>query len=777
MTDAGRTAMTRFVGELKRLRARAGEPSLNRLVALTAELPHPLPRSTISDKLNARSLPEWEFVASFVTACAAHAETPLPPDMVDLTRWAERHLAMLRAVDSAHAADRLAASARAELDRRVKPRQLPAAPQHFAGREAELAVLDQIAELGVVSAIGGTAGIGKTTLAVQWAWRAADRFPDGQLYVNLRGYGPDAPLTPAEAVRGFLEAFALPPKEIPTTADGQTGLYRSLLAGKRMLVLLDNARDAEQVRPLLPGSPGCLTLVTSRDRLAGLVATEGAHPVPLDLLTPSEARTMLAERVGPDRVLAEPPAVDRIIAVCAGLPLALAIVAARAALQPDFSLADLAGELDLPRTVFSWSYRGLDAEVARLFRLLGRHPGPDIGVAAAAGLAGVPVGEARRLLRVLADASLLTEHRPGRFTCHDLLRAYAAELADSPDEVRTAMHRMFDHYLRTADRAAHLLDPYRAEFELPAPAGAEPVEIAEVDGALAWFAAEHRVLLAAVTGELGFDTHVQGLARALSAYLYRAGYWAEWVTAAEAALRAARRGGDRGEQAYAHRGLARVYLRVGREEAALAQLRQALDRYVALGDQVGQGHTHLNLAEVYDQFDQNAAALRHSLLALDGYRAADHPAGQAKASNSVGWCLSQQGEYAEAVGYCHEALDLQLELGDREGAADTLDTLGHAYHRLGDHEQARTCYGHAAEAYRETGNRPEEGMTLDHLGDVAAAAGALPEARDAWRRAAELLAQVGPAEQVEAIHAKLDHADRGMSSGTDHVHENATRHV
>src|SRR6476469_8146826 len=243
MTDAGRTAVNRFVGEL------------NRLVVLTAELPHPLPRSTISDKLNARSLPEWEFVASFVAACAAHAEPPLPPDMVDLNRWAERHLAMLRAVDGAQAAGRLAASARAELDRRVRPRQLPAAPKHFAGREAELAALDQLAERGAVSVVGGTAGVGKTTLAVHWACRAADRFPDGQLYVNLRGYGPDAPLTPAEAVRGFLEAFAVPPKETPATADGLTGLYRSLLAGKRMLVLLDNARDAEQVRPLLPGSP------------------------------------------------------------------------------------------------------------------------------------------------------------------------------------------------------------------------------------------------------------------------------------------------------------------------------------------------------------------------------------------------------------------------------------------------------------------------------------------------------------------------------------------
>lgn len=788
MTDAGRAAIIRLVEELKRLRRRAGEPSLNQVVTLTANLPHPLPRSTISDKLNARSLPEWEFVASFVTACAAHAErsgAPLPHDAVDLNRWAARHLRMLRAVDGAHTTSRLAASARAEIDRHapeptVAPRQLPAAPPHFAGREAELAALDRIADEAatpggavVVSAIGGTAGIGKTTLAVHWSRGAADRFPDGHLYVNLRGYDPGAPLTPAEAVRGFLDAFAVPPKEIPTTFDGQTGLYRSLLAGKRMLVLLDNARDAEQVRPLLPAAAGCLALVTSRDRLTSLIAGEGAHPLRLDLLTPAEARTMLADRLGPHRVMAEPDAVARIVAACDGLPLLLAIVAARAATHPDFALADLAAELtgldafvgvDV-RTVFSWSYHGLPPAAATLFRLLGGHPGPDIGVTAAASLAGVPVREARGLLRTLAEAHLLTEHRPGRFACHDLLRAYAEELAEEQDgaeDRRAGALRMLDHYLRTADRAAHLVDPHRVAPDLPPPVpGAILEEVADTARALAWFAAEHRVLLALVAF-VGFDTHVYRLGRALSVYLYRAGYWHDWVTAEEAALRAARRGGDRGGQAAAHRGLARVFLRLGREEPALAQLRLALERYVELGDQVGQGHTQLNLAEVYDRFERHDMVMRHALLALDGYRAANHPAGQAKALNSIGWCLSQQGQHGEAVGYCHEALDLQLELGDRDGSADTLDSLGHAYHQLRDFDQAGTYYRQAAELFRETGNRQEEGLTLDALGDVAADVGDLAAARENWRRAAELLELVGETEQVAEIRAKLERVDQRL---------------
>ncbi|GGP75477.1 ATP-binding protein [Saccharothrix coeruleofusca] len=795
MTDAGRTALTRFVDELKRLRDRAGAPSLNRLAALTAALPHPLPRSTISDKLNARSLPEWEFVASFVTACAAHAEqsgVALPPTAVDLDRWAARHLRMLRAVDGARAASRLAASARAELDRHapettpervVVPRQLPAAPRHFAGRTAELAALNRIAEDAaepggavVVSAIGGTAGIGKTALALHWARRVADRFPDGQLYVDLRGYGPGSPLAPAEAVRGFLDAFAVPPREVPTTPDGQAGLYRSLLAGRRVLVLLDNARDAEQVRSLLPGSAGCLALVTSRDRLASLVAVEGAHPLRLDPLPPAEARSVLADRVGPHRVLAEPEAVDRITAACAGLPLVLAIVAARAAAHPDFSLADLAAELTGARaldvfagsdravdvrTVFSWSYRGLAPAAARLFRLLSLHPGPEVGTAASTCLAGVPAREARRLLRDLADAHLLTEHRPGRFTRHDLLRAYAEELTeehDGTEERRAATHRLLDHYLRTADRAARLVDPYRVTAELPEQAaGAIPEQVPDTARALAWFAAEHRVLLAVLAQEhAGFDAQAHLLARSLSTYLYRAGYWHDWVCAEQAALRAARRGGDRRGQAAAHRGLARAYLRLDREEAALAQLRLALVRYAELDDRVGQAHTQLNLAEVFDRFGRYPMVLRHARLALDGYRAAAHPAGQAKALNSIGWSLSMQGRHREAVGYCREALDIQLELGDRDGAADTLDSLGHVHHRLHDHALARTFYQRAAELFQETGNRPEEGFTLDHLGDVLAESGEPDAARETWRRAVELLDRGGPAERVDAIRAKLE---------------------
>ncbi|HEU4425402.1 MAG TPA: BTAD domain-containing putative transcriptional regulator, partial [Pilimelia sp.] len=366
------------------------------------------------------------------------------------------------------------------------PGQLPLDVSGFTGRDAELAVLDRLLDRGephrtatVVAVIAGTAGVGKTAVAVHWAHRVRGRFPDGQLYVNLRAFDPaGTPTSPDEAVRGFLDALDVPARRIPTDLAGQAALYRSLLADRRVLILLDNARDAQQVRPLLPGAPGCLVLITSRNQLTSLVAAEGAHPVPLDLLTASAARQLLSRRLGASRTAAEPEAVDEIIERCAGLPLALAVVAGRAATQPRLPLAALAGELrdaqsrldalhggdhaaDV-RTVFSWSYRTLGARAARLFRLLGLHPGPEVGIPAAARLAGLPADDVRPLLAELTRAHLVVEHAAGRFTCHDLLRAYAAELArlvDPDRERRAALHRIIDHYLGADPRRDRAVAP------------------------------------------------------------------------------------------------------------------------------------------------------------------------------------------------------------------------------------------------------------------------------------------------------------------------------
>ena len=472
------------------------------------------------------------------------------------------------------------------------PAQLPPAVPTFAGRCTELASLDAIlaataraCEAGVaavvISAVSGTAGVGKTALAVHWAHRVASQFPDGQLYVNLRGFDPYGPaLDEAEAVRGFLDAFGVPVERIPAGLPAQAALYRSLLADKRVLVVLDNARDAEQVRPLLPGSPGCLAVVTSRNHLGGLVATEGAYPLTLDLFTIAEARDVLARRLGADRVISEPGATDDIITSCARLPLALVIAAARAAAHPSFPLTALAAELreasaalnafpsgdaatDI-RAVFSWSHRTLSTGAARLFRLLGLHPGPDISASAAASLVGIAREQASTLLTELACAHLLTEHAPGRYTFHDLLRAYAAEQAhahENDDARRMAIHRMLDHYLRTAETAALRMNPLRDPVTTAPPRpGVTCEEVASYQQALAWFTAERPVLLATIAqAPASCDTYTTQLASALTTFLDKRGHWQDQEAVQVTALAAARRQGNRTGQATAYRGLGLAY--------------------------------------------------------------------------------------------------------------------------------------------------------------------------------------------------------------------------
>ncbi|MDW6064706.1 BTAD domain-containing putative transcriptional regulator [Streptomyces sp. FXJ1.4098] len=342
-----------------------------------------------------------------------------------------------------------------------RPAQLPQDLPAFSGRRAQLAKLSALLpeagrplDTAVISVIGGMAGVGKTTLAVHWAHQVADRFPDGQFYVDLRGFDPTGTaLDPGEAVRDFLCALGVPRHRVPHGLDAQTALYRSLLAGRRFLVLLDNALDTEQVRPLLPGAPGCLVIVTSRDTLTGLVADHGAHPLSLCWLDAEEGRELLAARLGAVRVAAEPQAAAEIVELCAGLPLALSCVAARLAAHPGFRLSALAAELRdahdrldaIARgsaevsTVFSWSYRALSAGAARLFRLLAGHPGPDLSASAVAelaaldgldGLDGLDAQESARLLAELTRAHLVAELSPGRYSVHDLLRSYAAGLGE-----------------------------------------------------------------------------------------------------------------------------------------------------------------------------------------------------------------------------------------------------------------------------------------------------------------------------------------------------------
>jgi DNA-binding SARP family transcriptional activator len=651
----------------------------------------------------------------------------------------------------------------------VVPRQLPADSDAFTGREAALKALDGL--LGdpeepaprplAIAAIAGTAGIGKTALAVHWAHRVADRFPDGQLYVNLRGFDPSgSPAEPAEAIRGFLDALAVPPRQVPAGLDAQAGLYRSLLAGRRMLVLLDNARDADQVLPLLPGASGCLVLVTSRDRLAGLVATAGAQPLPLDLLDRDEAVRLLARRLGHDRVAAEPDATGELVASCAGLPLALAIVAARAATHPELPLAALAGQLREDRdgldgfdggdtatdvrAVFSWSYRRLGAPAARLFRLLGLHPGPDAGAGAAASLAGVPVARARALLAELARAHLVAEHTPGRYALHDLLRAYAAELAhgDGDSDRRAAVHRMLDHYLHTARDADLLLYPH-GEPVTPDPPrpGVAPERLSGPDQAMAWFTAERPVLLGVMeqASRAGFHRHTCQLAWALDVFLHRRGHWHDRAATQRAALEAARRLGDRAAQARSHRQLGFADADLGRYHDAQRHLGRALELSEAAGDLAGQAWAHYHRNLVHGQQGRDADALKEARRALELFRAAGDRVGQASALTDVGWYHGRLGNHRQALASCGQALALHQELGNRAYQAHTWSCLGDTHHQLGDRPQATACYRRALELFRELGDRYGEAGILAYLGELHRGAGDPDAARDAWRQARAIL--------------------------------------
>jgi tetratricopeptide (TPR) repeat protein/DNA-binding XRE family transcriptional regulator len=646
--------------------------------------------------------------------------------------------------------------------------QLPADLPVFTGRRRESWTLDGLLDLGqarlaavAIQVLSGMAGVGKTALAVHWAHSVAARFPDGQLYTNLRGFDPCGELvTPAEAIRGFLHALGVPPDRIPPSLDAQAALYRSVLAGKRVLVLLDNARDAEQVRPLLPGTPTALTLVTSRNQLTPLVAAHGAQHLTLDLLTHDEARELLAQRLGTGRIAAEPRPVQQIITACAKLPLALAIAAARAQ-QTSFTLAALAAELteaetrldtldtgdpsSQVRTVFSWSYTTLTPSAARVFRLIGLHPGPDISAPAAASLAGHPLPQASRLLTELARANLLIEHVPGRYTLHDLLRAYAAELAHTEvteTQRHAARHRMLDHYLHTAYTAALLLQPYRDPITVAsAQAGVTPEALGDAGQATAWFAAEHPVLLGAarLAADGGFDTHTWHLGWTLADYFDRRGYWHDWATTMQHALEATRRLADPRGEGYSHRAIGRACSQLGRFPDAHTHFQAALDLSSQVGDRNGQAHAHLNLANLFEQQNQPDRALHHAQRALDLYSAAGHRTGQARALNSLGWLHAQLHNHKTALSYCQQALTLLRGIGDRRGEAETWDSLAYAYHHLGRHRQAITCYQHAIQLFQEAGDRYYEADTLRHLGDTHLATGNLDDARQTWQHALEIL--------------------------------------
>ena len=608
------------------------------------------------------------------------------------------------------------------------PAQLPMDVPGFTGRETELARLDaSLAGLAdaptavVVSAVSGTAGVGKTALAVHWAHRVADRFPDGQLYVDLRGYGATEPLRPIDALAQLLHALGAPADRVPVDTDEAAALYRSLLAGRRMLVVLDNAATAEQIRPLLPGH-GCVVLVTSRDRLTGLAARDGAHCLAVDVLTEPDAMALLRRLLGAELTDAEPEAARQLALDCARLPLALRIAAANLASGPYDSVSSYLAELRTAGTLaglsadsddraavgaaFGHSYRRLTVEARLVFRRLGLVPGPELTAGAAAALVGAGEEEVRPILRQLAAVHLVAPVTVGRYTFHDLLRQYAKQRAladDGEAACAAAVDRLYQWYLSWVDAAARHL--YANKVRLPLPVTVSPAVFPDPAAALAWLEAERPNLVAAVrqAAEHGPRPAAWRLADALRGFFWMRVYLVDWLAVARVGLAAAAQDGDAMARAAGHLNLASVHLRQNRYRQAIAHHR----RCVAL-------------AERARWWTAMAGAL-----------------------SNIGSAYRQLGDNDEAVSHHLRALDIRRRIGDTIGQASVLDNLGNSYHELGELERAVDHHEQAVAIYRAVGNRQAEAVAIINLADSQLALGRPADALRLLRRALVIHREVG----------------------------------
>ena len=612
------------------------------------------------------------------------------------------------------------------------PAQLPADVPGFLGRADELAALDALLLDGpMIAAVSGTAGVGKTALAVHWAHRVRPAFPHGQLYVDLRGYDPRQPMTTGEALARLLEAIGVPGQAIPVDLDARAARYRSEIADRRMLVLLDNASSVEQVRDLLPGAASCAVVVTSRDHLAGLVALHGARRVDLDPLPVGDAMTLLGRLIG-DRAAADPAAVRLLATRCAQLPLALRVTAELAVSRHATPLARLAEELRdgqrrlrlldggghdraAVRAVFSWSYRHLPPDAARLFRRLSCHPGPDLDVRAAAAAGRLDLEDTARLLGVLLRANVIQSGTHGRYGMHDLLRAYAGELAATHDaaDLPAVRDRLFDYYVAAAEAATGVLYPVgRPRRHTGVPDALLP-PTADREQPRAWLNAERANLVAVCRCA---TEHAVRLSAILYRYLEGGGHYTEALEIHTSALTAATRLGDREGQAHALTNLGLVHRLLGRYGPATDHLRRALELHRLTGDREGEARTSSNLGIVEDRTGHASAAGDWLRRALVLYRSLGNEHGTAAALTNLGGVHNGVGRYAEATRHLTEALGLFRKLGDQSGEASVLVNLGEAESRLGNTERAVGHYAAALALFRDLNHRYGQAVALSNLG-------------------------------------------------------------
>jgi DNA-binding SARP family transcriptional activator/Tfp pilus assembly protein PilF len=664
-----------------------------------------------------------------------------------------------------------------------KPRELPADVAGFTGRAEALRALDELLPdvsasapaPVVISAIAGTAGVGKTALAVHWAHRATDRFPDGQLYVNLRGHDPEQPVSPADALARFLGALGVAGQDIPLDIDERAARFRSEVADRRMLLVLDNAGSVEQVRPLLPGSGTCAVLVTSRDGLTGLVARHGARRLELDLLPLADAIELLRRLMGP-RVDAEPNAAATLADQCARLPLALRVAAELAAARSATTLSQLVVELgdrqrrlqlldpgDDPyaavRVVFSWSIDSLPPDAARIFRLLGLHPGPDFDPYATAALADASLEAARHGLELLTRTHLVHRTGPSRYGMHDLLHAYAAELAhvhDSGEARQVALVRLFDHYRHTAAVAMDAVHPYDRERRPRVPPAHTPTPaLSDPAPATAWLDAELPNLLAMVhrAATDRWSEYAWHLSATLHRHIGTRGRYHEANTVHQQALESAVATGNPAAELDALNNLGDMDLRRGRYQQALDYFGRALTVARTTGNRTGELAAFAGLGYVHRMQGRHEQAREHHAQALNIARAIGNRTGELDALNGLGAIYEVLGRYEQALDHHGRALDIARDTGNRVGEAGALTGLGYVHWELGQHEQALLYFGETLAVAQAMGNRTGEVVALIGLGRVQGGKGEHHQAADSHQRALEIAREIGNRNaQFEALH-------------------------
>ncbi|MGW5721783.1 ATP-binding protein [Amycolatopsis sp. NPDC003865] len=663
-----------------------------------------------------------------------------------------------------------------------RPRQLPRDVTHFIGREDELRELDSLLDAPrrtvVISAISGAAGVGKTSLAIRWAHRVEEHFPDGQLYANLRGYDPGEPLTALDVLGAFLRAMDVPGDRIADEVEAMAATFRSVLAGRRILVVLDNAATPEQVRPLLPNEPGCLVVVTSRNALSGLVARDGAHRIDLDVLAPEEAYALLKEVIRDGRAEREVNATIELTRQCAYLPLALRIAAERVVGNPHVEVADLARDLvrehrrldflafgddeaSAVETVFSWSYEALPEELSRTFRLLSLHPGPVIGIAAAADLLGVSIGMARHRMDSLVAVHLIAEVAAGRFQFHDLLRIYAGKRAsdDEPAESReAAIARCYQWYLHTAHAALYSFYPEHPQVPIvDRPADCRPLLFGGREEARRWFAMERQNLMAVVQRAPEVNQYTVGwqLPNALDCFLAMHHFKAERIAIHQCGLAAALRVEDRLGEQWAHGHLGEAFQAALRYDEAISCHLRSLSIADEFGDGFGQAASLNDLGTAYLALGRFEEAVDHLRRALEKCRSIRHSRNEGTAEVNLGAALSGLGLADDALKHAYRGLRIFQRMGAVGSAGWALWTLGRIWDGKGSADDAIRHLRDAVDVYGEAAQNHHSAEVLVELGRILRRIGRTDEALDAWRTAHAIFTGLGSAmkEDVEVLLA------------------------